>query len=99
MSDKEPLYPCDGCGVMRTKAEGGTTFTVCDACWDKHFRVATAREQVAERDVALDKAVLRVAELELERQALLVVWQDGPSLPDCHACAVLGAALRGEGEK
>jgi hypothetical protein len=34
----EPLYPCDDCGTMRTKAEGGTTFTVCDACWQKHYR-------------------------------------------------------------
>lgn len=30
----EPLYPCSNCGVLRTKAEGGTVFTVCDACWD-----------------------------------------------------------------
>lgn len=30
-----PLYPCEDCGTLRTKAEGGTTFTVCDACWDK----------------------------------------------------------------
>lgn len=29
------LYPCDhsGCDVMRTKAEGGTTFTVCEEHW------------------------------------------------------------------
>lgn len=35
----EPIYPCADCGVMRSKAEGGTTFTVCDDCWDKgmHF--------------------------------------------------------------
>lgn len=32
---KKELYPCDTCGTMRTKAEGGTTFTVCDECWDK----------------------------------------------------------------
>jgi hypothetical protein len=31
----EPRYPCDRCGTMRTKAEGGTIFTVCDECWDK----------------------------------------------------------------
>lgn len=31
----EPLYPCDECGTMRTKAEGGTTFTVCDPCWER----------------------------------------------------------------
>jgi hypothetical protein len=32
----ENLYPCitPGCKTMRTKAEGGTTFTVCDECWD-----------------------------------------------------------------
>ena len=31
----ETLYPCDNCDTMRTKAEGGTVFTVCEACWDK----------------------------------------------------------------
>jgi len=25
--------PCEKCGKPRTKAEGGTTFTVCDECW------------------------------------------------------------------
>ena len=35
--DSEAIYPCLGCGVMRTKAEGGTTFTVCDDCWDKQY--------------------------------------------------------------
>lgn len=33
MSD-ERIYPCARCGVMRSKAEGGTVFTVCDECWD-----------------------------------------------------------------
>lgn len=32
---EERRYPCDRCGKMRTKAEGGTVFTVCDACWEK----------------------------------------------------------------
>ena len=32
---REEVYPCTECGVQRTKAEGGTTFTVCDVCWDK----------------------------------------------------------------
>lgn len=31
------IYPCADCGKMRTKEEGGTTFTVCDECWDKRF--------------------------------------------------------------
>ena len=30
---EEEMYPCEECGVLRTKAEGGTTFTVCDDCW------------------------------------------------------------------
>jgi hypothetical protein len=33
----EAIYPCADCGVLRTKAEGGTTFTVCDECWGKHY--------------------------------------------------------------
>jgi len=32
------LYPCADCGKLRTKAEGGTTFTVCEECWDKHYK-------------------------------------------------------------
>lgn len=31
----ERIYPCANCNKMRTKAEGGTTFVVCDDCWDK----------------------------------------------------------------
>jgi len=33
----ERIYPCDDCGKLRSKDEGGTTFTVCDECWDKRF--------------------------------------------------------------
>lgn len=29
----EPTYSCRECGVLQTKAEGGTTFTVCGKCW------------------------------------------------------------------
>lgn len=32
----EQPYSCVECGELRTKAEGGTVFTVCDNCWDKH---------------------------------------------------------------
>ena len=34
----EPTYPCADCGCPRTKAEGGAIFTVCDKCWDKHYK-------------------------------------------------------------
>ena len=33
----ERIYPCADCGTMRSKDEGGTVFTVCDTCWDKHY--------------------------------------------------------------
>lgn len=33
-SDDDKIYPCAKCGTMRSKAEGGTVFTVCDDCWD-----------------------------------------------------------------
>lgn len=35
---EERLYPCADCGKLRTKDEGGTTFTVCDECWDKRMK-------------------------------------------------------------
>lgn len=38
----EPTYPCAKCGALRTKAEGGTTFTVCDKCWDESHPVGGA---------------------------------------------------------
>jgi len=31
----ETIYPCLDCDVMRTRAEGGTVFTVCEVCWDR----------------------------------------------------------------
>jgi hypothetical protein len=31
------IYPCADCGIMRSKAEGGTIFTVCDECWKIHY--------------------------------------------------------------
>lgn len=34
LNERERIYQCAVCGVMRSKAEGGTTFTVCDECWD-----------------------------------------------------------------
>ena len=30
-------YPCNDCGKLRSKAEGGTTFSICDECWDKKY--------------------------------------------------------------
>lgn len=32
--DDERVYPCARCGKLRSKNEGGTTFTLCDKCWE-----------------------------------------------------------------
>lgn len=38
------IYPCADCGKLRSRAEGGTTFTVCDSCWDKHWKRDGSRD-------------------------------------------------------
>jgi hypothetical protein len=35
--EKEEMYPCDKCGKLRTKSEGGTTFSICDDCWEDQY--------------------------------------------------------------
>jgi len=32
-----PLFPCLKCGVMRSQREGGSTFTICEECWNKKY--------------------------------------------------------------
>lgn len=39
----ELKHTCTGCGALRTKAEGCTTFTVCDECWNKYYAAAGRR--------------------------------------------------------
>lgn len=46
------VYPCADCGVMRSKDEGGTVFTVCDACWDKHYGKKSDGADTAPRLIA-----------------------------------------------
>ena len=41
IADDEEIYPCADCGIMRSKNQGGTIFTVCDECWDKHYKKET----------------------------------------------------------
>ncbi len=42
--EPEPTYPCAECGKLRTKAAGGTTFTVCDDCWEEPTDTLTPRD-------------------------------------------------------
>ena len=40
----ERIYPCADCGLLRSKAEGGTVFTVCDDCWDNKHPIPEIEE-------------------------------------------------------
>ncbi len=53
-TDTGRIYPCAKCGTMRTKAEGGTTFTVCDDCWDASAaKSGTSKLMVDPRDARI----------------------------------------------
>lgn len=45
----ERIYPCnaDGCKVMRSAAEGGNVFTVCDKHWDEGHPVVAEKPEHA----------------------------------------------------
>lgn len=58
------IYPCNSCSTMRTVAEGGATFTVCDACWDEKYRVMAP--QTAEMDLR-ELAATQMRELDAAR--------------------------------
>lgn len=45
LADDERKYPCEKCGALRTKAEGGTTFTICEECWDELYKKPTNDSQ------------------------------------------------------
>ena len=36
-SGSDRIYPCNKCGKLRFKDEGGTTFSICDECWEKQY--------------------------------------------------------------
>jgi DNA-directed RNA polymerase subunit M/transcription elongation factor TFIIS len=46
------VYPCRRCGKLRSKNEGGTTFTVCDECWDATGPAARIRNHGEKADDA-----------------------------------------------
>ena len=37
-TDEQRIYPCAACETMMSKDEGGTVFSICEKCWDKHYR-------------------------------------------------------------
>lgn len=47
----EITYPCAKCGEPRTKAQGGTTFTVCDECWPAPPREPEGEEKLIQEAI------------------------------------------------
>jgi hypothetical protein len=62
-NDQERVYPCDECGKLRSKDEGGNTFTLCDACWDKHYKKSHHPSQTMKR----------ISELEIRKCSLMAM--------------------------
>lgn len=56
MDPTSRIYPCDDCGLMRSQNEGGTTFAVCDACWDRHRFAEKSPKKEEAPPVAADDA-------------------------------------------
>jgi hypothetical protein len=58
LAAEESIYPCAKCGVLRTKSEGGTIFTVCDACWDANVAARGDQEDPRARIAKLEAALI-----------------------------------------
>lgn len=71
MDEQERVYLCEDCGKPRTKSEGGTVFTVCDECWDKHY---------GRRSPMTDKLT---DELRLTEKEIKEVYREGNLVRDC----------------
>ena len=72
----EAIYPCADCGVMRTKDEGGTTFTVCDKCWDKKHKPSPEARvdwELEARKIAVDYGETSFGEENLFNDVMKVI--------------------------
>ena len=72
---KEETYPCMRCGKLRTKEEGGTTFTVCDECWDN-------KQETEEKMKKQDKIDLMVNEI-MRGEQIPILFDPYKNATDC----------------
>lgn len=87
--DDAGIYPCDDCGKMRSKAEGGTVFTVCDVCWEKRYGKPTASTPDGRMEAELAEA------RDIMRE--VAVWMDdsGGQWPNAAQVLVRVRAFNG----
>ena len=85
----EQMYPCDDCGKLRTKAEGGTTFTVCEKCWEKLYPpdVGTAEHPaIAETPYDVEALLREVREVVQPAPVLPDRWERRGGAWRCEGC-------------
>ena len=69
---EEKKYPCVDCGKLRTAGEGGTTFTVCDECWDKSHKKPTSNVDEKLRDILSECGLDAPDEEEIQKAMGLI---------------------------
>jgi len=69
---EEKKYPCVDCGKLRTAGEGGTTFTVCDECWDKSHKKPTSNVDEKLRDILSECGLDAPDEEEIQKAMELI---------------------------
>jgi hypothetical protein len=72
MKSNARIYPCVECGKMRSKDEGGTTFTVCDECWDKAHPHKEEFKREEKYIVFKIDDVKKYLDTELKRQLVII---------------------------
>lgn len=82
------IYPCRECGVLRSKAEGGTTFTVCDECWDKLADLKSLKDQYDDELKAADAAELQLRARLAAVESQLAAVQASPPICACGTTMV-----------
>lgn len=73
----EPTYPCDRCGKPRTKAQGGTIFTVCDDCWGA-LKMPTPTAPTLRAALAELSLASTIVLAQVDGKELLNSWQSKP---------------------
>lgn len=104
----ERIYRCRSCDKMRTKAEGGSVFSLCDECWDKRYPKKDELEKCAltksQRLAGVRESYIRaLVQLDQEQEprydsSIIALMLEGIDRDEARAEAVRRQELgKGEG--
>jgi len=94
---EEKKYPCVDCGKLRTAGEGGTTFTVCDECWDKSHKKPTSNVDEKLRDILSECGLDAPDEEEIQKAMGLIKALYKPLEKEELKKILIGKVIVGEG--